>query len=262
MNFSIHREHSLIQFFSLFVYLIFQVALLPQTFAKEKDFPLPIKIGSYLTPGLIKEDGTGLFNQLNHAIFTEMKQNSDLTLSSINRARKGIKDGTLDGYFPELWENLSGEKSQYIVSNPIFYKRIILFTLRDSEEFELSGFKDKLLGAVKGYSYGSDIKSNPDLNITYQDNDIVNIRLLLNKRISGVLGGFPGTVNAVKNSLSANKIHYDLDKPVAILESFYVCKKDVEGIKLCGAINEAIASLMGKGILVLNAETGYSSLNL
>ncbi len=234
---------------------------MPITLAAVDDIKEPIKIGSYLTPGLIKADGTGLFNKLNNAIFMEMSRTSQLSLLSLNRARQGIKDGKLDVYFPELWENLPETKQQYVVSKPIFYKRIILFTLKGSNLTELSDFENSLLGAVKGFSYGAEIKSNPKLNLIFQENDIININLLLNKRIGGVLGGYPGTVMAVKQNNADNEIHYDLNKPVAILESFYVCKNDADGIKLCNSINKAIESLLQKGILELNENTGVSRFN-
>lgn len=231
------------------------------TLASVDDINKPIKVGSYLTPGLIKEDGTGLFNKLNDAIFKEINKNYELTFSSINRARIGVKDGKLDAYFPELWEHLPGEKSQYVVSIPIFYKRIILFSLKDSGLTELSYFESDLLGAVEGYAYGTAIKSNPYLNLIYQKNDNININLLLNKRIGGVLGGYPGTVLAVKHNKEANKIYYDLDKPVAVLESFYVCNNNEDGVKLCDSISKAVKSLLAKGRLELNAETGFSKFN-
>ena len=99
-----------------------------------------VKIGSFFTPKLIEEDGTGLFNQLNNALFMEMNKNVELNLSSVNRVRRDLKNGQLDGYFPELWENLAGEKAQYVVSRPIFYKRVILFTLKRSGLTKLSEF--------------------------------------------------------------------------------------------------------------------------
>lgn len=237
------------------------IVFIPTTIASVFENKVPIKIGSYLTPGLITEDGAGMFNQLNNAIFLEINKNTEITLSSINRARRGIKNGMLDGYFPELWENLPGKREQYIVSRPFFYKRIILFTLKGSGLTELSEFEGKPLGAVQDFSYGKQIKTNPSLTLSFQKSDIVNIKLLLNNRISGVLGGYPGTVNAVLKSSKANKIHYDLDKPVAILESFYVCRNNSDGIKLCGLISKAIQSLLRKGILELNEETGYSRFN-
>ena len=58
------------------------------------------------------------------------------------------------------------------------------------------------------------------MNLIFQDNDMINIKLLLNKRVAGVLGAYPGTVIAVKENDIDNKVYYDLDKPVAILESF------------------------------------------
>jgi len=246
---------------SYVVFSSWQLTFLPIAFASVGDIKDPINIGSYLTPGLIKEDETGIFNKLNNAIFMEMNKNVELTLSSLNRARRGIKNGKLDGYFPELWENLPGTKDQYVVSRPIFYKRIILFTLKDSGLAELSDFESKLLGAVQGFSYGQKIKSNPHLNLILQKDDITNIKLLLNKRVAGVLGGYPGTMVAVNENSEANRIHYDLDKPVAVLESFYVCKNDADGVKLCNSINKAIQSLLRKGILELNEDTGFSRFN-
>ena len=99
------------------------------------------------------------------------------------------------------------------------------------------------------------------MNLIFQENDNINIKLLLNKRVSAVLGGYPGTVKAVKENNGANKIHYDLNKPVAILESFYVCNNDSDGVKLCKSIDKAIQSLLEKGILELNEDTGFSRLN-
>jgi len=221
----------------------------------------PVKIGSFLTPRLIEEDGTGLFNKLNNAIFMEMNKNVELNLSSVNRVRRGVKNGQLDGYFPELWENLPGERAQYVVSRPMFYKRVILFSLKSSGLTRLSDFENKLLGAVEGFSYGKGIKSNPHLTLSFQKDDITNINLLLNGRFSGVLGGYPGTVIAVAGNNRTNEIHYDLDKPVAILESFYVCKNNPDGVKLCNSINKAIESLLRKGVLELNEETGFSRFN-
>jgi len=241
-----------------FVLVSLQFIFSSLAIASDTNIKEPVKIGSYLTPGLIKMDGTGIFNKLNDAIFMEMSKNAELTLTSLNRARIGVKNGKLDSYFPELWENLPENEDEYVVSQPIFYKRIILFTLNSSGLDELSDFENEALGVVRGFSYGKEIISNPRLKFTFQNNDIINIKLLLNKRVSGVLGGYPGTVKAVKESNGASKIHYDLNKPVAILESFYVCKNDPAGVKLCNSIDKAIQSLLQKGILELNDVTGFS----
>jgi polar amino acid transport system substrate-binding protein len=241
--------------------MIGQLSFIPKALASVDDTQVPVKIGSYLAPKLIEKEGTGLFNKLNDALFMEMDKKNELKLSSVNRVRRDLKNGQLDGYFPELWENLAGEKSQYVVSRPIFYKRVILFTLKRSDLTKLSDFKNRLLGAVEGFSYGKQIRSNPHLTLSFQKDDITNINLLLNGRFSGVLGGFPGTVMAVKANKRTNEIHYDLDKPVAILESFYVCKNNADGVKLCNSINKAIESLLQKGILELNEETGFSRFN-
>jgi hypothetical protein len=242
---------------SLFA-ISWQLTIVSSAFAVVNENKEPIRIGSYLIPGLIREDGEGLFNKLNNAIFLEMNKHSELIISSLNRTRAGVNNGRLDAYFPELWEHLPGAKDQYVISRPIFYKRIILFTLKDSGLAELSDFRSELLAAVKGFSYGKKIISNPNLNLIFQENDMINIKLLLNKRVGGVLGAYPDTVLAVKGNDNTNIIHYDLDKPVTILESFYVCNNDPDGVTLCDAINKAIESLMLKGMLELNADTGLS----
>lgn len=221
-----------------------------------------VLIGSYLTPGLITETGNGLFNKLNKVILSETGLSAKLRLSSIKRARQGLEKGKLDAYFPELWENLPGDKANYVVSDPIFYKRVLLFTLKSSGITQLSELENKLLGVVEGFSYGQEIRNNPALNFIQQDNDITNIKLLLNGRIDGVLGGFPGTVLAVNQHNGHRQVHYDLASPVAVLESFYVCHNSAQGRALCGAINKAIRSLKNKGILELNPNNGFSRLNL
>jgi polar amino acid transport system substrate-binding protein len=238
-----------------------QFFFLPIVFASDSNIREPVNVGSFLSPKLIKEDGTGIFNKLNNAIFMEMNKKAKLTLTSLNRARIGVKNGELDSYFPELWENLPGGKDQYVVSRPIFYKRIILFTLNGSGLSELSDLENKAIGVVRGFSYGKEIISNPLFHLAYQNNDIINIKLLLNKRVDGILGGYPGTVEAVNKSNRANELHYDLNKPVAILESFYVCNNDPAGVKLCNSIDKAIQSLLRKGILELNESTGFSRFN-
>ena len=249
-------------FFLIFlVLIIWQLTFIPKALASVDDTKDSVKIGSFFISRLIEEDGTGLFNKLNNALFIEMNKNVELNLSSKNRVRRGITNGQLDGYFPELWENLPGEKTQYVVSRPIFYKRVILFTLKSSGLTKLSDFENKLLGAVESFSYGKGIMSNPHLALSFQQDDIANIKLLLNGRLSGVLGGYPGTVIVVKGNNRTNEIHYDLDKPVAIIESFYVCKNNPDGVKLCNSINKAIESLLRKGVLELNEETGFSRFN-
>lgn len=43
----------------------------------------------------------------------EINTNAKLTLTALNRARRDVKNGTLDSYFPELWENLPGTKDYH-----------------------------------------------------------------------------------------------------------------------------------------------------
>lgn len=72
------------------IFIIWQSTFISISLASDGDIKEPMKIGSYLTPGVITEDGTGIFNKLNKAIFMEINKNSQLTLSSLNRVRKGV----------------------------------------------------------------------------------------------------------------------------------------------------------------------------
>jgi len=158
-----------------------------------------VNIGSYLTPRLVQENGKGLFNHLNRQIFAVLKRPMNLTVKPIQRTNKEFKEGEIHAYFPELWEKLPGPKSDYIVSDPIFYKKVILFTRKHSRLTTLADFENKILGLVTGYSYGKSIANASNLNLSYHDSDETNIRLLANNRIDGVLGGFPSTVIAVSS---------------------------------------------------------------
>ncbi|MGJ8681028.1 hypothetical protein [Paraglaciecola sp.] len=227
------------------------------THAKE-----PVVIGAYPTPGLIQEDGNGLFNKLNRLIFTQIDQPIELSIKPLKRIKKEFNDGEVSAYFPELWEKLPGEKTDYVVSDPIFYKKVILFTRKSSDYHQLADLKDKTLGLVSGFSYSKDIINDPRFTLSYQRDDETNIRLLANNRIEGVLGGFPATVLAIQKSQYKHLIQYDVKKPVAILESFYVCPNNQAGKQLCANISKGLKKLQASGILTLNSKTGYSKLLL
>jgi hypothetical protein len=76
--------------FYFFVLIGASLAFIPISFSAIEESKKTITVGSYFIPGIINEDATGMFTELNKAIFKEMNKNSNLTLSSINRARKRI----------------------------------------------------------------------------------------------------------------------------------------------------------------------------
>lgn len=238
------------------LFVLFNLSTSSTAFSRAKT--QSVSVGSYLTPGIIEADGSGMFNRLNKLIFKELGQPFDLVIQPVHRIKKSLVDGYVQTYFPEMWESLPEKHSDYVVSQPIFYKKVILFTAKNSSFNTLQDLEGKILGAVDGFSYGTNIIKNPKLNILYQNNDDVNINLLLNGRLDGVLGGYPGTVIALNKHGDKDKIKYDLTKPVAVLESFYVCPNTKAGIALCEKISLGIEALKSKGILVLDSETGDS----
>jgi len=97
---------------SLVLLISAQLVFIPINFASAEGINEPIKIGGYVMPGLLKEDGTGLFNQLNKAIFKEVSKSTKLTLASLNRTRKGIKNGGFRCLFSRIMgEPTRGEES-------------------------------------------------------------------------------------------------------------------------------------------------------
>ena len=75
---------------SSFFLIGWQLAIIPSALTAVAEIKEPVRIGSYLTPGLIKEDGTGLFNKLNNAIFKEISTTSELIISSLNIAKEQL----------------------------------------------------------------------------------------------------------------------------------------------------------------------------
>ena len=93
---------------------------------------------------------------------------------------------------------------------------------------------------MRGYSYGEDVLSNPNLNIRYHHNDDLNVKMLLSGRISAILGDTAPTLSAVNNSPQGQRIHYDLNSPISLLDVSYLCHNDPAGIDLCKRISVAI----------------------
>lgn len=219
-------------------------------------------IGSYYIPGLVVSTNEGLFVKLHHEIINRSQLSLDFIIQPTQRIQHSFKQNQLIGYFPELWQNIPKDKSEIIVSDSIWLKSIIVFTMKDQQLItQHSDLEGLIVGAVRGYSYGQ-IENNKNINIQYVNNDIQNIKKLLSGRIDAIIGDDTSTVTAIKSLELTNKIFYNLKKPIDILEAFYIFQNTTKGHEIRNKINSAIKSLKQEGVIKLNAETGESKILL
>jgi ABC-type amino acid transport substrate-binding protein len=215
-------------------------------------------IGSYYIPGLVIDENNGLFVKMHREVMRRSGVKAELIIQPTKRTQRAFAYGKIDAYFPELVENLP--KKELIVSKPFWLKKIILFSLVNSDIRDLSDLEGKIVGAVQGYSYGEKIVNNPNISLTYVKDDNANIERLRRGYIDAVIGDDNSTITAVENSQYSHLIHYDQEKPVHVLEVFYVCQKTSSGSELCKSINQALSDMKDQGIIKLNRTTGKAEI--
>ena len=223
-------------------------------------FSKPVKFASYYIPGMVIDQRTGVFIKLHQEIMRRSKIDVQFQIMPTKRVQYAFKQNQLISYFPELYENLP--KKQLILSESFYFKKIILFTLQNfniQSTFDLEGLK---LGAVHGYSYGHEIVKNKNIKLLYTDNDDINVKLLLKGRIDGILGDSQSTLAAINKSGFKDRFIYDLNKPINLLDVFYVCQNSPLGKDICNRISLVIKKLKSENIIKLDSKTGQSNINL
>jgi len=217
-------------------------------------------IGSYYVPGLVMDESNGLFVKIHLEVMRRSGIDAELIIQPTKRTQRAFMYGKIDAYFPELAENIP--QKELIISKPFWLKKIILFSLVNSGIRDLSDLKGKIVGAVKGYSYGEKIINNPNISLSYAKDDNANIERLMRGYIDAVIGDDASTITVVENSQYTNLIHYDQNKPIHVLEVFYVCQKTPSGRELCELINQALIDMKDEGIIKLNRTTGEAQIHL
>ena len=219
-------------------------------------------IGTYYIPGLVESRKDGLFIRLHHEIVKRAGLDTELIMRPTKRIQRSFKNDRLLAYFPELWENVPKPASDVVVSETIWYKKIILYSLADPSRLDMTDLEKLNLGAVRGYSYGQELMGNQKLHIDYADNDVLNVKRLLRGRVDVLLGDSASTLSAVQGHVRGKEIRYDLSRPFAKLDVFYLCQNTQDGINLCQRLSEAIRSVKADGLLTLDPVTGDSKIHL
>ncbi|AQS40333.1 periplasmic component of amino acid ABC-type transporter/signal transduction system [Shewanella psychrophila] len=217
-------------------------------------------IGSYYIPNLVIDQQQGLFIKMHNEVLRRLSLDTNLIIQPTKRTQRDFKQHKLDAYFPELLENLP--KSDFIISDPFYLKKIVLFTKIGSDIKTINDLAGKIVGAVAGYSYGEHITKNQSINLDYAKNDDVNIARLMRGYIDAIIGDNTSTVAAIENSKHAELIHYDLDKPINVLAVFYVCHDSISGRTLCSSINDALEQMKLEGIIALDYASGNAKIDL
>ena len=219
-------------------------------------------IGSYYIPGLVINKKEGLFVNLHNEIINRTQLKLDLIIEPTKRVQQSFKSSQLIGYFPELWQHIPKNRSEVIVSDNIWLKSIIVFTLINEKPLtKLSELEGLTIGAVRGFSYGQ-VEENKKINIQYVSSDEQNIEKLLSGRIDAIIGDNASTVNVIEHSKNSKSIFYDLEQPIDILDVFYVFQNTPQGHIIRDKVNSAIQSLKREGLLKLNTKTGKSEILL
>lgn len=209
---------------------------------------------------MVIDEENGLFIRLHHEVMRRANIDAQLDIQPAKRIQKSFKYGKIEAYFPELTENTS--KQDIITTQAFFLKKISVFTLKSSDIKTLADLNHKTVGAVRGYSYGEEITNNPNFTLSYVDNDEANIQRLIRGYIDAIIGDAVSTLAAIKNSRYEQQIFYAHDRPIHVLDAFYVCQNSPSGKALCESIDKALTDMKNEGIIELNRTTGLTKLNL
>jgi len=207
----------------------------------------PVSIVSYFIPGLVNKDKTGLMVDMLNRISEISDIEFDLQLVPAKRAQDSFKRGSIFGYFPELAENRHEPSCR---SANMMQKKIIVVTRADSPEItEISQLEGMRVGAVAGFSYGAEIVDNENIKIEYVRSDVANTRKLAAGRIDAIVGDSHSTVNAILENKLEDKLRFDPDKPITLLDVFFLFQDTGQGQVLCDQVSVALEQLRAEGAL-------------
>jgi len=207
-----------------------------------------VDIYSYYIPGLIDSTENGVLVEMLNKIKKSTKIDFKLKLLPTKRVQASFINNKIAGYFPELEENRPKASCRTIS----FKKKEIIAITRKGEP-KVTSIEDlfgKRVGGVKGFSYGHLITQNPDISLSFVDNDKKNIKKLLSNRIDVIIGDTDSTVNAINDTASNVFIYYDLANPINVIDAFFVFQDTDEGNVFCKKVSSAIEELRKTGDLL------------
>lgn len=207
-----------------------------------------ISLKSYYIPKLLESESSGTMIELLQAIEGIAPIKFNLELLPTKRVQASFKHQKIAGYFPELEEFRDASSS--CRTSAFMSKNIIAFSHKNDQLItNIKQLENRTVGAVNGYSYGTEITHNPKIKIAYTANDDINIQKLISKRINAIIGDAISTVNAAKKAGVTDELRFDTQFPISQLDVFFVFQNDKQGKNRCQIISKAIDQLKSDGTL-------------
>lgn len=206
-----------------------------------------VKMTSYYIPGLVDSPTEGIMVEMLQAIEKQSDLEFELNLMPTARVQRSFVAGKIYSYFPELEEFRPIDSCR---TDSFMKKAIIAVNLKDKPQItsieQLEGLK---VGAVTGFSYGLDVISNENIELIRVDNDKTNLKKLFAGRIDAIVGDIHSTVNAINELDVADKLNFDIAKPIDLLDVFFVFPKTEQGNRQCLQVSTALKQLRINGDL-------------
>lgn len=198
-------------------------------------------MGAYLIPHYIEGPDSGLLIEYYKKLLQHINWSAKLELNPVRRVQRRFIWGELIGYFPELEQfRPEGSCRTTTVATKHVYAHTLSNRPRISRISELHGLN---VGAVSGYSYGTELTENTAINIEYVNNSTLGLRMLLAGRIDVLLEEDRGIYVVAKEMGVVDKLHHDSNAPVSSLEAFFVFQGTPEGVQLCNKFSDAIKAI-------------------
>lgn len=206
-------------------------------------FAQKIKLVSYKIPDYVLSKDQGTFITLAKDILKESKYSYDIELFPPKRAVLNFELGKVDGYFPSLDVLNKGAVQK---TEPFYYKRDYLFSLREMPKDLLRSNKKLKICVTNGYPY--DIKK---LKVKYEllksASDEVCFEILKKKRADYFLCELHTGITAAQNTGVRN--YFIHPEPISILSAYFAFQNNPRGKELATSFSEVIKKMKKDGRL-------------
>ena len=206
-----------------------------------------VQMTSYYIPGLVNSETDGVLVDMLGKISEYSGINFKLRLMPTKRVQQSFAQGNVLAYYPELEENRHYPSCR---TSNMLQKQIIVFTRAGDDKIDnIAGLHGKKVGAVSGYSYGTEIIKNAKINIQYVKDDDINLKKLLSGRVDAIVGDVHSTVNAINANKANDKVFFDANNPINILDVFFLFREGEKEKEICDAVTVALDKLKEEGQL-------------
>lgn len=202
-------------------------------------------------PGLINEDMTGAFVELNNEISKRANIKLVLNIIPAKRLRSSFHNKKFDIAFPMLASSF--EKGfAYYRSLAFYAKKDFIYTRKGkpllSSLKHLENAKG-ITGLTRGYSYPAKLLENIKLSFDYSPGDNQNMLKLSKGRLNSLIVEEVSGIHAAKKTNVQNLVQYNSKAPLFSQDVFYAFQTKPSLIKVKNSISKAIREIKADGTL-------------